>query len=303
MNVLKFLQEGNRVPNPDYNPKTKKGRSVPPIIADTSAGDLTGGGFTRTSNQGLNLDFSARSLGRDLESVKRDEELGITLSPYNTEEELNIARAESQGALTKAGNALVQAGLGEVVVGTLEGFGNIVDGIINTFTGDNYGQNPWTNYWAGIHEDIRNKFQIYQRDPNASWQVGDWGWWMNGLTNVATTAYLMLPAAGWARGLSYLGKVGKLGKLSNWASRGLARVAKASKAENSFGAMRQALSKANRIERTINDGSQILGTAVLSRMGENYMEGKQVYDDVYSKSKENLQGMIEKDKQDGSPPQ
>ena len=285
------LRQGPYRENPNYNPKTKKGRSVPPIIADTSAGDLTGGGFTRTSNQGLNLDFSARSLGRDLESVERDEELGITLSPYNTEEELNIARAESQGALAKFGNALVQAGLGEVVIGTLEGFGNIADGIINTFTGDNYGQNPWTNFWSGIHEDIRNKFQIYQRDPNASWQIGDWGWWMNGLTNVATTASLMLPAAGWARGLSYLGKVGKLGKLSNWASRGLARVAKASKAENSFGAMRQALSKANRIERTINDGSQILGTAVLSRMGENYMEGKQVYDDVYSKSKENLENM------------
>ena len=285
------LRQGPYRENPNYNPKTKKGRSVPPIIADTSAGDLTGGGFTRTSNQGLNLDFSARSLGRDLESVERDEELGITLSPYNTEEQLNIARAESQGALAKFGNALVQAGLGEVVVGTLEGFGNIADGIINTFTGDNYGQNPWTNFWSGIHEDIRNKFQIYQRDPNASWQIGDWGWWMNGLTNVATTASLMLPAAGWARGLSYLGKVGKLGKLSNWASRGLARVAKASKAENSFGAMRQALTKANRIERTINDGSQILGTAVLSRMGENYMEGKQIYDDVYSKSKENLENM------------
>lgn len=285
------LRQGPYRKNPNYNPKTKKGRSVPPIIADTSAGDLTGGGFTRTSNQGLNLDFSARSLGRDLESVERDEELGITLSPYNTEEQLNIARAESQGSLTKLGNALVQAGLGEVIVGTLEGFGNIADGIINTFTRDNYGKNPWTNFWSEIHEDIRNKYQIYQRDPNSSWQVGDWGWWMNGLTNVATTASLMLPAAGWARGLSYLGKVGKLGKLSQWASRGLARVAKASKAENSFGAMRQALSKANRIERTINDGSQILGTAVLSRMGENYMEGKQVYDDVYSKSKENLENM------------
>lgn len=285
------LRRGPYRKNPNYNPKTKKGRSVPPIIADTSAGDLTGGGFTRTSNQGFNLDFSARSLGRDLESVERDEEFGISLSPYNTEEQLNVARAKNQGALTKIGNALMQAGVGEVLVGTFEGFGNIADGIINTFTRDNYGQNPWTNYWAGIHKDIRNKYQIYQRDPNSSWQLGDWGWWMNGLTNIATTASLMLPVAGWARALSYLGKVGKLGKLSNWASRGLARVAKAGKAENSFGAMRQALSKANRIERTINDGSQILGTAVLSRMGENYMEGKQVYDDVYSKSKENLENM------------
>lgn len=278
--------------NPEYNPKTKTGRLKPPVLVDNEAGNFDDGLMTNWANAASNIRVNPSDLGLIAEDIDRDANLGLTrLNAYNTEEDYNAARAESQGALAKTGNALVQAGLGEVVVGTLEGFGNIVDGIINTFTGDVYGQNPWTNYWAGIHEDIRNKFQIYQYDPNASWQVRDWGWWMNGLTNVATTASLMLPAAGWARGLSYLGKVGKLGKLSNWASRGLARVAKASKAENSFGAMRQALSKANRIERTINDGSQILGTAVLSRMGENYMEGKQVYDDVYSKSKENLENM------------
>ena len=279
------------IPNPEYNPKTKKGRVQPPILVDSSVPPVNDDFMSNTMNSVNRLTFTGRELGFTNEQIESDADLGITLSPYNTEEQLNAARAESQRALAKTGNALVQAGLGEVVVGTLEGFGNIADGIINTFTGDAYGQNPWTNYWSDIHEDIRNKFQIYQRDPNASWQLGDWGWWMNGLTNIATTASLMLPAAGWARGLSYLGKARKLGKLSNWASRGLARVAKAGKAENSFGAMRQALTKANRIERTINDGSQILGTAVLSRMGENYMEGKQVYDDVYSKSKENLENM------------
>lgn len=277
--------------NPEYNPKTKKGRLKPPVLVDNEAGNIDDGLMTNWANAASEIRVNPSDLGLTAEDIDRDANLGLTrLNAYNTEEDYNAARAESQGALAKTGNALVQAGLGEVVVGTLEGFGNIVDGIINTFTGDAYEQNPWTNFWSGIHEDIRNKFQIYQRDPNASWQM-DWGWWMNGLTNIATTASLMLPAAGWARGLSYLGKAGKLGKLSNWASRGLARVAKASKAENSFGAMRQALSKANRIERTINDGSQILGSAVLSRMGENYMEGKQVYDDVYSKSKENLENM------------
>ena len=279
------------IPNPEYNPKTKKGRVQSSILVDSSAPAINNDFMSRTMNSVNRLTFTGRELGFTNEQIESDADLGITLSPYNTEEQLNAARAKNQGALTKTGNALVQAGLGEVVVGTLEGFGNIADGIINTFTGDAYGQNPWTNYWSDIHEDIRNKYQIYQRDPNASWQLGDWGWWMNGLTNIATTASLMLPAAGWARGLSYLGKTGKLGKLSNWASRGLARVAKAGRAENSFGAMRQALTKANRIERSINDGSQILGTAVLSRMGENYMEGKQVYDDVYSKSKENLENM------------
>lgn len=35
MDVLKFLREGNKVPNPEYNPKTKKGATQPPFFVNT----------------------------------------------------------------------------------------------------------------------------------------------------------------------------------------------------------------------------------------------------------------------------
>ena len=41
MDVKKFLLEGNKIPNPEYNPKTKKGASQPPFLVDyTPGGDM-----------------------------------------------------------------------------------------------------------------------------------------------------------------------------------------------------------------------------------------------------------------------
>lgn len=283
------------VPNPQYNPKTKKGRSVPPTLIDTSSPNLGEDFMSNTMNAVRQLSFTGRELGFTNEDIQRDAELGISLSPYNTEDELNAARAKAQGNLTKFGNFLMQAGVGEVVLGSLEGFGNIADGIINTFTGDNYGVNPYTKFMTEARENLKNKYRIYRRDPNASWDIGDFGWWMDNAVSVASTASLLIPAAGWARGLSMIGKVSgasrALSGLSRWASRGLAGVGKAGNVGNKFGALRAAAGKANRIERTINNGASIIGTAILSRAGEGYMEAKAVYDDVYTNSKENLDNM------------
>ena len=283
------------VPNPQYNPKTKKGRSVSPTLIDTSSPNLGEDFMSNTMNAVRQLSFTGRELGFTNEDIQRDAELGISLSPYNTEDELNAARAKAQGNLTKFGNFLMQAGVGEVVLGSLEGFGNIADGIINTFTGDNYGVNPYTKFMTEARENLKNKYRIYRRDPNASWDMGDFGWWMDNAVSAASTASLLIPAAGWARGLSMIGKVSgasrTLSGLSRWASRGLAGVGKAGNVGNKFGALRAAAGKANRIERTINNGASIIGTAILSRAGEGYMEAKSIYDDVYTNSKENLDNM------------
>ena len=281
--------------NPEYNPKTKKGKVQPKYIVDTSASSFDEGIATRYAEQSRGLRYTGRELGFTNEDIKRDANLGISLSPYNTEDELNVARAENQSNWAKAGNFLMQAGVGEVILGTMEGFGNIADGIINTVTGDNYGINPYTQFMTEAKENFKKNYQIYRRDPNASWDVGDFGWWMDNAVSVASTASLLLPSAGWARGLSAIGKVTGASKtlsgVSRWASRGIAGAGKAGKIGNKFGALRAATGKANRIENTINQGAGIIGTAVLNRTGENYMEAKAIYDDVYTNSKENLENM------------
>jgi hypothetical protein len=294
--LLDRLMAGPYVKNPDYNPKTKKGKMQPPIITDTSAGDINGGGWSNTANKVNKLAFTGRDLGLTNEQIESDAEIGVTLSPYNTEDELNKARADNQNAFEQFGNFLVQAGVGEVVLGTLEGFGNIADGIINSFTGDNYGKNPYTQFMTEAKENLKENFKIYREDPNAYWAMGDFGWWMDNAVSVASTASLLIPAAGWAKGLSYAGKLSGLSKLGRATARGISKgIAKATtKGANvagDFGAIRTAAAKAGRIDQSIRGGAGIITQAALSRTGENYMEAKAIYDDVYTSSKENLDNM------------
>lgn len=293
--IIDSIINGGIRPNPEYNPKTKKGRLEPPTIVDTSVPNVNDGIGTRFAEASRDLRYTGRELGFTNEDIERDANLGISLSPYNTEDELNAARAENQSNWAKAGNFLMQAGVGEVILGTFEGFGNIADGIINSFTGDNYGVNPYTQFMAEARENLKKNFQIYRRDPNASWDMGDFGWWMDNAVSIASTASLLLPAAGWARALSMIGRVSgatrALGAASRWTSRAIAGASKASKIGNRYGALQAVAGKANRLERIINNTASIAGTAWLQRTGENYMEAKAIYNDVYSNSKENLENM------------
>lgn len=288
---LDRIISGNMSKNPEYNPKTKKGSIQPPTLVNTNPASFEEGIVTRYARNTADQRYTGRELGFTNDRIKRDADLGISLSRYNTEDELNLARAHNQSNWAKVGNALVQAGVGEVILGTFEGFGNIADGIINAITGSNYGKNPYTAFMEDAKNKLKEDFQIYQEHPEGGFNA-DLGWVMNGLVSAATTASLMLPAAGWARGLSALGKIGNAStKLSRWASRGIAKAAKSGTVGNKFGTLRSAAMKANRMERTLTNGTAIVGQALLSRTGENYMEAKAIYDDVYTNSKENLDNM------------
>ena len=307
--LIDRLMEGPYVRNPQYNPKTKEGRTHSPYLLNTSAGDINSGMFTNTARAISNLSFTGRDLGLTNEEIDEYGERGISISPYNSFKDINAALAKSQSGWEQFGNFLMQAGVGEVILGTLEGFGNIADGIINTFTGDNYGVNPYTEFMHEAKENLKKNFEIYREDPDASWAMNDFGWWMDNAVSIASTASLMIPAAGWARGLSYVGKLSKLSKLgrmtSKLASRGIAKATtkaatKGAAVAGDFGAIKSVAAKAGRIDKTIRNGAGIVTTAALSRAGEGYMEAREVYNDVYTNSKENIEGMIEYDKLNGT---
>lgn len=307
--LLDRLMEGPYVRNPQYNPKTKAGRTQPSYLLDTSAGDINSGMFTNTARAISNLSFTGRDLGLTNEEIDEYGERGISISPYNSFKDINAALAKNQSGLEQFGNFLMQAGVGEVILGTLEGLGNIADGVINTFTGDNYGVNPYTEFMHEAKENLKKNFEIYREDPDASWAFGDFGWWMDNAVSIASTASLMIPGAGWARGLSYIGKLSKLSKLgrmtSKLASRGIAKATtkaatRSAAVAGDFGAIKSVAAKAGRIDKTIRNGAGIVTTAALSRAGEGYMEAREVYNDVYTNSKENIEGMIEYDKLNGT---
>ena len=61
--LLDRLMEGPYVRNPQYNPKTKEGRTHSPYLLNTSAGDINSGMFTNTARSISNLSFTGRDLG------------------------------------------------------------------------------------------------------------------------------------------------------------------------------------------------------------------------------------------------
>nr|DAU11256.1 MAG TPA: hypothetical protein [Crassvirales sp.] len=67
MDVLKFLQGGNKTPNPEYNPKTKKGAVQPPTLIDYNPG-------TSISDRGLGHLFSRKSNQIKIRKGKCDHE-------------------------------------------------------------------------------------------------------------------------------------------------------------------------------------------------------------------------------------
>ena len=91
MDVLKFLREGNKVPNPEYNPKTKKGAKQPPFFVNTDPD-------ADAKNRLLSVIAEGRSYRNAPINLNPDE-----YAPYNvfvnnidTQEELDKERAANQ---------------------------------------------------------------------------------------------------------------------------------------------------------------------------------------------------------------
>lgn len=293
---LDKLTKGPYQRNPAYNPKTKAGKLQPPVLVNTDAGNLHGGSLTESADRINKIRFTGADLGLTNEEIEKRGKDGFTVSAYDTEADINQAYDRRQSAFAKWGNAAVKAGLGEVVLGSLAGFGNIVDGFINWGTGDNYYQNPWTKFWNGLKEDVDEKFKIYRENPDKSWDVSDAGWWADNAVNVATTLSLLIPAVGWARGVGAVGKLTGASKLlsgaSRWTSKAIAKgLVKTADTTNKANTTMQILRKAGKIDKTAKGLGEISATALFSRTGENQMEGQQTYEEVYDSNIAKLNDM------------
>ncbi len=237
------------------------------------------GSVTRgLSGEGSNL-FSVTKKDFDT-SINRDD---VLLRKNLSEEDLNRERAENQSAIEQLGNFVAQAVGSEVVVGTALGLSNMVDFFANIGidAGEDDYTNPVSKYLEDVQENIRERFEIYRKDPNATWAIGDFGWWADNFISVASTASMLLPTLGITKGLSLAGKgfrtLTKMGKLS----KGVAKMA------NKVGMTKYTTSFA----RKLNAGAEITTNALLSRTMEGYLEAREVYKSVYDETLANLKEM------------
>lgn len=303
MDIISYINNGGYVhENPEYNPKTKKGQLQPQYIVNAdpngaiNQGSALAGVMSQPGRQGMNLDY--------LGTPEKYSEYDVTISPVDTSLEKELA--EQQGTFHKFVNAIAQAAVSEVALGTVKGISDLADVVGSKVFGvnnDDY-TNPVSQYLGQLQEDFKNYAPIYS-DPDKNIFNGglvDAGWWASNLPSVMSSLTLMIPSTGITKSLSWAGKAlntaskGKIGAFSRNAYKVMTGAGKAKTVEDA--------EKLNRVTRWLNDtntmaaGQRMVETginAALMRTMENYQEAHQVYDDMRTKALDKFNGMSDAD--------
>jgi len=231
-----------------------------------------------------------------------DKGINVTINRTNIdneEEQENIRKAVQQSTLAKIGNSLEQLVVDEVLLGTLKGFTDIYDAFVGHFADKS--KNDYTSAASTFLEELQEKnreaFKIYRENPYKSFDFGDVGWWADNFVSVGSTLSLLIPSKGITAGI---GKLGKLAKVDKAVSKGLSKLAKTAKGESIIakgGTGSKILTHSNYYGRKVNEFADLAGTALMSRVAENYQEARGIYKDSYDKIFNNLNAMSDEDKQ------
>lgn len=296
-----FNNGGLIVSNPNYNPKTKKGRAQQPFFHSLDASqDITSGAANEFAK---NVD-NTWVMG-DTHNYQR---YGVTPNPITN---LDKERAENQSNWTKAGNALGQALVSQAILGTLKAIPDLFDAVANGFfTSDGDYQNPisntikeWQDYFD---QEVAPIYSDPDRNDIYSGGLTNFGWWASNFPSVMSSLTLLLPATGIMKGAGAIGKALKLGARSRSGLKSLFGINKT--LDNiergvegahltGFQSAAAKIINSTREGGKLNTFANVGGNAVLQRMMENYQEAQGVYQDVYKTATDKLNGMNNQDYQ------
>lgn len=293
-----FNNSGVIVSNPNYNPKTKKGRAQQPFFhtLDVSQ-DITSGAANEFAKNADN----AWVMG-DTHSYQR---YGVT---PNIITNLDKERAENQSNFAKTFNSLSQALVSETILGTVKAVPDLFDAITNgIFQSDGDYQNPISNKLQEWQDYFRNEVAPIYSDPerNDIYNGGltNWGWWTSNAPSVMSSLTLLLPSTAIVKGIGYLGKLAKTSKLASMTRNGIKGIAGIDRAINSnreLNALQKGINKiigsngivvGSDVESAASRFASIGGNALLQRTMENYQEAQGVYKDMYNEAYDNLNRM------------
>lgn len=293
-----FNNSGIIISNPNYNPKTKKGRAQQPFFhtLDVSQ-DITSGAANEFEKNADN----AWVMG-DTHSYQR---YGVT---PNLITNLDKERAENQSNFAKTFNSLGQALVSETILGTIKAVPDLFDAITNgIFQSDGDYQNPISNKLQEWQDYFRNEVAPIYSDPerNDIYNGGltNWGWWTSNIPSVMSSLTLLLPSTGIVKGIGYLGKLAKTSKLASMTRNGIKGIAGIDRAINSnreLNALQKGINKiigsngivvGSDVESAASRFVSIGGNALLQRTMENYQEAQGVYKDMYNEAYDNLNRM------------
>lgn len=269
-----FKNSGYIVSNPNYNPKTKKGRSQSPTLHVIGVDDAGGNGAADVFASNVNDMWT-------MGDTSKYQRYGIT--PNRISSNLDKELSDAQSNWAKAGNALAQTIVSEIGLGTALGITDLFD-MIGSKIGildDDY-KNPVSDFLEKKQEEFREFAPIYTT-PGVDISNGgltDFGWWMSNMPSIASSLTLLIPSTGITKGLSWLGKATKATSFTRKAIRAT------TKAIGNKNVYRWA-NKASTIERA-NAMTELGLNAALSRTMENYQEARGVYNDMYAEAVDKL---------------
>lgn len=296
MDVLEFINNNGkkRVPNPNYNSKSKK-RGEPRTI---EVPDL---GYDEDPRVNLAIQDFTTQTSISAKEAEKYNNAGVN---WNNWENLDKQLADSQSAWSKWRNALAQTVVSEIALGTAVGITDLFDMIGQAvgISDSNY-QNPLSAYLTEKQEEFRNYTPIYS-DPSLNISNGgllDAGWWASNIPSVASSLTLLIPSTGAVKGLSALGKINKV---ANFGRKSAVAIAKAEKAVKAGITGSESYGRLGKLLNTTS-GRSTLGlafengtTAALSRAMENYQEARQTYNDMYADASDYLTKLVNSDKQE-----
>lgn len=324
MDVFDYIQHNGEkvIPNPNYNPKSKKNQQPKYIsVADTSGEETDH--IVKSLRDNINEDYAL-----PVDVAQQYGKFGIDPS-RRFHQNLEYEIADAQSTWTKVGNALLQT-LSEVGLGTIQtftdlpssirgGVGVLIDGILSDVF--NVKGDPVQNalgvdkddpYGNAISDTIQEWRDAVQNDiapvyvaPGVDIDTGGLSsasWYLQNLPNLATSLTLLLPtkAVTGALGLVTKGiraantarkteklieQANKVKSLSNLAK--TEEASRVAKELSAFDRFRYNPIYQARAQRAATD----FGEGLVMRTIENYQEAHQTYQDMYATASEKLAGM------------
>lgn len=318
MDINEFLRNGGYVvPNPNYNPKSKKNKEPRYVVSNIPSSGITG------SQYQLTLESQKSSLlGKESEFERA---LDYHLSPSMNNIGLDYDLARAQAWYTKAFNGIVMQGLiGELALGIPKGGADLavaltrdvpikvidytLDKIFGTgpvlqktvgYNSFNY-SNPVSSGLGSLQDYIREDVAPINTTPGVDiWHGGftDAGWIFSNAPSVMSSLAMLYPTKAATSGITKLGSVINKG---GWFTNLTRKAAKASKLVKEANSPEEL----NRIQLFVNnplvqakaaEGVTLANESFMMRTIENYQEAQGNYTDIYSKSLDMFNEMSDKE--------
>jgi hypothetical protein len=157
--------------------------------------------------------------------------------------DLEKTRGDRQSTFAQFSSAIQQAAVGEVLGGTIEGLGYLLD--VEQYSNLAKGtEQEFGNWFSDLGKGLRTWSEeatpIYKTYEDGEFAPNKASWWMSNIPSVASTLSLIIPSAGVVRGLSLLGKATKIGEemglATRWAAKGLTQAVVSRHMENMMAA-------------------------------------------------------------------